>query len=182
MVAVYVTAALFALWLAVMLYRVWRMVLADGETGAKAPGGSTGEVAVGTVEAGIMDNAGFNVTGGNRDGGSGGTVPRRLAVLVQDQAGGVEGFVHRLAAFLHGNPELRVALVDGGSTDETGFILERLARRYNMEFHRLAGEKCCCDGTTVPGRGRERVRCLDLRGLSRGELLLLDLHRAAGMQ
>ncbi|AGL03586.1 hypothetical protein [Desulfoscipio gibsoniae] len=101
-------------------------------------------------------------------------VPHRLEVLVQDQADGLEGFVHRLATALQCRTGM-VTLVDGGSADETGVILERLARRYNMECHRLVGDKSCLAGTTGPGIVHGPVHRLDLRGLSNEDLVKFDL-------
>ncbi len=131
MIVVYGLTGLFIGWLAVMLYRVWRMVF-----GCRANFAAW---------------------------------PNLLAVLVQDQAGGVEGLVHRLVMGLRSCPEMSIALLDGGSADETGLILKRLARRYNMEFYQLAGG--------VSGTDCWPVRCLDLRGIAVQDLIKFDLSK-----
>ncbi len=158
MIAVYGLAGLFIGWLVVMFYRVRQMSLT-----CKAIGGCyTRGLGLGMANAGA---AGGNCCAGNDSNSE--AWSNCLAVLVQDQADGVEGLVHRLAVGLHSCPELLVALLDGGSADETGLILERLAKRYNMEFYQLAD-----DG---PGVYHWPVRCLDLRGISVKDLLKFDL-------
>jgi len=159
MIAVYGLAGLFIGWLVVMFYRVLRMMLS-----CKATGGCCTRGLV------FRDVASAGAAVGNfYAGGDSSSEARsnRLAVLVQDQADGVEGLVHRLAVGLRSRPELLVALLDGGSADETGLILERLARRYNMEFYQLA------DG--VPGIEHWPVHCYDLRGIVVKDLLKFDL-------
>jgi hypothetical protein len=241
MVAIYVVAALFVGWLAVMLYRVRRMVLVCRGVEAAQAGGtgivasrlaapvdvvnltrafdSAGACVAGVIDAKAMESTGDLLAaavtgsdvvcggsmGGNSRGsenvggyrghgsgysaGSGGNssdciggcgnngdaMSHKLAVLVQDQADIVEAVVHRLAASLRHRPGLRVVLLDGGSADETGLILERLARHYNMEFHQLVGDKHCPVGTTIPGITYGPIRCLDLRGIPGGKLMKFDL-------
>ena len=144
MIAVYVVAGLFLVWLAAVLLRVRQMALAYRTAGRVC--GS--ELAMRGIDCGIAR-------------------PRSLVVLVQDQAEGVECLVSRLAAGLCCCPEQRVTLVDGGSADATGLILERLARRYNMGYYRLAGDE--------PEFVREPVHLLDLRGIPGKDLRLCDL-------
>lgn len=58
-------------------------------------------------------------------------------VLLLNQADCAEGVVRRLAARRNQNPDLHPVLVDGGSTDDTPLILERLAWRLNLGWGRL---------------------------------------------
>jgi len=153
MIAVYGLAGLFVGWLAVMCYRVWRLAMA-----CRAAGGCGAQgLAVREAAGGVGEGIGI----GSRAEGL-----QHLAVLVQDQADGVEGLVHRLAAVLSGRPGLLVTLVDGGSADETALIVARLARRYNLEFFQLDGDGPAMD--SWPGR------CLDLRGLAGRDLWRFD--------
>lgn len=156
MIAVYVVAGLFLVWLAAVLFRVRQMALDHRATGRQCGGE-------------VHDLAGAVAGGGYYSGGGGSCVARpcSLVVLVQDQADGVECLVHRLAAGLCCCQGQRVALVDGGSADATGLILERMARRYNMEFYQLAGDE--------PVVVRESMRLLDLRGIPGQDLRRCDL-------
>ncbi len=151
MIAMYIVAGLFLGWLAAVLFRVRQMALANRAAGMC----SVNEVAL------------HEVTEAAVGGGCSTAQSRSLVVLVQDQADGVECLVHRLAAGLCCCPGQRVALVDGGSDDATGLILERLARRYNMDFYQLAGDEPLVD--------RESVRLLDLRGIPGKDLRRCDL-------
>jgi hypothetical protein len=118
---------MFLGWLAVMLYRIRRLVRAERRV--------AGAVAAGCSGAGLGEG-----------------LPQRLVVLVQDRADYVEGFVRRLAAQQGRLPVQRVVLVDGGSGDETALILKRLARRFNMGFYRL-DDGCAVSGD---GRAADR--------------------------
>lgn len=125
----------------------------------------------------VCNNAGGSCgsEGCENNSGNGDAMPHRLEVLMQDQADSVEGLVHRLAAILRRYPGLRVVLVDGGSSDETGLILERLARCYNLGFLGLAERGAASVGTSGSEADCGPVRCLDLRGLSGRDLLKYDL-------
>jgi len=148
MIAVYGLAGLFVGWLAMVCYRVWRLALACRAAGGYGTRGLVGREAAGS------------------EGGGCAAGHQHLTVLVQDQANGVEGLVYRLAIALRSCPGLLVTLVDGGSADDTGLILARLARRYNIEFYRLDEAGQAMD--RWPGR------CLDLRGMTGKDLWRFD--------
>ncbi|KAF1086102.1 hypothetical protein SPSYN_00841 [Sporotomaculum syntrophicum] len=156
MIAVYVVAGLFLVWLVAVLFRVRQMAPAHRAAGRQR-GGEVCDVAGAVAGAGCCSGGGASCV----------ARPRSLAVLLQDQADGVEFLVNRLAANLCCCPGQRVALVDGGSADATGLILERLARRYNMEFYQLTGDE--------PVVVQESVRLLDLRGIPGQDLRRCDL-------
>ena len=87
--------------------------------------------------------------------------PRRLAVLVRNGSDRVEWLVRsRLAAAGGREPGMRVVLVDGGSADETPLIMDRLARRFNMEFCRLMdlGTRCARVEDPRPSRSGNAAR------------------------
>ncbi|MCG8401341.1 MAG: hypothetical protein MJA84_07060 [Firmicutes bacterium] len=87
--------------------------------------------------------------------------PRRLAVLVRNGGDRVEWLVRsRLAAAGGREPGMRVVLVDDGSADETPLIMDRLARRFNMEFRRLMhlGPRCARVEDPKPSRSGNTAR------------------------
>ncbi len=92
-----------------------------------------------------------NTCGGTREGGRNGELAH-LAVVVRDRDNRAEWLVRRRVAAAAGKePGMRVVLVDGGSSDDTPLILERLARKYNMGFCRAGdlGEQCRCNSRFV---------------------------------
>lgn len=111
----YILGAFFLAWLAVVVYRAWRQIRE------------------------------FRATGGGAAGGGMDGEPERLAVVVRDRDNWAEWLVRsRVAAAAGREPGMRVVLVDGGSSDDTPLILERLARRFSMGFCRAGdlGERC----------------------------------------
>ncbi|KJS10326.1 MAG: hypothetical protein VR67_18635 [Peptococcaceae bacterium BRH_c8a] len=115
----YLLGALFLGWLFVVLYRIWRQFLAARDVGE------------GRGKTGYAGHIGDS---------------KRLAVLLRDEGNWAEWIVRGrvAAAAVKREPEMRVVLVDGGSTDQTPLILERLARQFNLGFCRLndLGEQC----------------------------------------
>ena len=168
MALVWLLAGLFAGWLALAVYRV--RVQARAGRHAAAPGGQ-------------------------KHPGSGGARP--VVFLFKDRADQVEWVVRRIAAGPGRQPDLHIVLVDGGSADGTGPMLQRLARQFNLEFRRLAEFAPGCPraasgaGEVRPAAEREGpcwskhclaprhrlhyanlpVLCVDLRGVPANELL-----------
>lgn len=171
---VYALAVLFLGWLAVMAYRFWLQVREKKTKALVAAGGAAGE---------IRESPGRQY----------------LAVLLQDRSDYVEGFVRRLAAGRERYPVLKAVLVDGGSSDDTALILERLARRFDMLFchlseldkdcvrKNLAKPSCAgdiayqdCRGACFLGKDvKKTVLCLDLRSASGRDLLKFNLYKPA---
>lgn len=127
---------------------------------------------------------------------------QRLVVLVRDRADYAEGLVRRLVAGLNHNPVMQAVLVDGGSSDETALILERLAFRFNLGFCRLEDLAHLCPRASSPDPPVDRpggcraaclaqcrpsppagtngppvpVRCLDLRHVPGPAVLNINLY------
>ncbi|MBF7081632.1 glycosyltransferase family 2 protein [Desulfallas sp. Bu1-1] len=195
MVAVYALSVFFLGWLALVLSRVLRLYLAMRKPAGRTAGGPG-------AGAGVWAGPGFG------PGAAGSRTPgverlQRLAVLVRDRADYAEGLVRRLVAGLNRYPAMQTVLVDGGSSDETSLILERLAFRFNLGFCRLEdlGPVCprtsslnifmetpdCCRAACFakcgpsPGGSIETsglpvpVHCLDLCHVSGKKLLRINL-------
>lgn len=177
MAVVYLLGTLFLSWLALSIYRAWRLIREEYRV-ARAV-----QVDYESIPGASKDMCErFDYD----------TLSQKSALLIQDQADYAEGFVRQLAAKLNRYPALRAVLVDGGSSDDTALILERLARCLNMQFCCLVdlGSGCVrkqsnlsvgdfypsCEAECFSGEKNDKpIRCLDLRGISGKDLLKFNL-------
>lgn len=86
-----------------------------------------------------------------------------IAILLQDQAEEVEGFIRSIIKKHHtGN----LVLVDTGSSDETAEILKRMAQRFGMIF--IEDRKGSCPG---------QLHCFDARNFHGKDLINLEFFK-----